>query len=155
MLLKPNDTELTSVAEVDVQRPAAQVWAILADYDRDPEWRRGVATMAPAPAGPVRPGTTTDERIRFAGRGYRNGGVVTDVEPGTRFTWRTTSGVAARGSRAVTELGPTRCRVRLERQIRPRGLERVLAPVLAPLLRRALTADAAALRGLAEAGPTR
>ena len=44
--------------EIDIDRPAAEVWALLADYGNDPTWRRGVTTMAPNPPGPVPPGWT-------------------------------------------------------------------------------------------------
>lgn len=137
-------------AETDVDAPAAAVWALIADYGRDPEWRDGVATMAPSPPGPVRPGTTTDEQMRAMGRDYRNGGVVGEVEPGVRFTWRTTSGVDADGARTVHDLGDGRSRVRLEVRLRPQGAQRLLAPVLRAVLRRGLVADAARLRALAE-----
>lgn len=143
-----NSIEYT--AETDVDAPAAAVWALVADYDRDPEWRDGVTTMAPSPPGPVRPGTTTDERMRAMGRDHRNGGVVGEVEPGVRFTWRTTSGVDADGARTVRGLGDGRSRVRLEVRLRPQGGQRLLAPVLRAVLRRGLVADAARLRALVE-----
>ena len=139
---------ITIAAEVEVARAAADVWAVVSDYARDPEWRRGVERMTPS--GPLQVGTTTDERMRFAGRGYRNAGVVESVGPGTTFAWRTTSGVEAAGRRTVEEAGPGRCRVRLLTQVRPRGAERVLAPVLGLLLQRHLTGDARRLAALAE-----
>jgi len=137
--------------EVAITRPAAQVWNVVADYARDPEWRRGVTAMEPS--GPLAVGTTTDERMRFAGKGYRNGGVVETVGPGPTFTWRTTSGVTAAGRRTVEALGPDRCRVRLETTVEPSGFERLLAPVLGRLLQRNLAGDAARLRELVERGP--
>ncbi|MBW0090218.1 SRPBCC family protein [Pseudonocardia sp. KRD-184] len=137
-------------AETDIDAPAAAVWALVADYGRDPEWREGVATMAPAPPGVVRPGTTTDERMRAMGRAYRNGGVVGEVEPGVRFTWRTTSGVDADGARTVRDLGDGRSRLRLEVRLRPHGAQRLFAPLLRVVLHRGLVADTARLRALVE-----
>jgi hypothetical protein len=32
-----------------IDRPAAAVWALVADYDVDPRWRTGVSTMNPQP----------------------------------------------------------------------------------------------------------
>ncbi|HZG89456.1 MAG TPA: hypothetical protein VEZ42_04515, partial [Pseudonocardia sp.] len=86
----------------------------------DPDWRARVSTMDPSPPGPARPGQTTDERLRFAGKAYRNGGVVEAVGPGRTLTWRTTSGVDADGRRTVEELPGGRCRVRLETTVRSR-----------------------------------
>jgi hypothetical protein len=140
-------------AEVVIDRAAEHAWAVLADYGRDPEWRRGVVTMAPEPACPVRVGTTTAEVLGVAGRTYRNGGVVTAVEPGIRFTWTTTSGVVADGSRAVEALSPGRCRVRIEQCVHPRAAQRMLVPLLRVLLRRTLAGDVRRLKTLVEAGP--
>jgi uncharacterized membrane protein len=145
-------------ADVEIARPAAAVWNVVADYRRDPDWRAGVTTMAPVPPAPVTARTTTAEVLRAGGRTYRNSGAVTSLDPGARFTWRTTAGadVDADGSRSVEPLGPDRCRVRLELRVRPRPGQRLLTPVLRRTLRRGLAADLGRLRALAEggAGPT-
>jgi uncharacterized membrane protein len=138
---------------VEVDRPAAQVWRLVADYDRDSAWRAGVTTMAPVPSGPVTPTTITSELLRTGGRTYRNEGEVTSLDPGSRFTWRTTPGadVDADGARSVEPLGPGRCRVHLEARVRPRGVpQRLLTPFLRGMLRRSLAADLRRLRALAE-----
>ena len=93
------------VSEIDIDRSAEAVWAVLADYDRDTEWRGGVTTMRAEPPGPATTGTRTVEVMRFAGRTLHNDGLVTDAGPGLRFSWRTTSGVSADGLREVTATG--------------------------------------------------
>jgi uncharacterized membrane protein len=141
-------------ADIEVARPASRVWNVIADYGRDPDWRAGVATMAPAPPGPVTPTTTTAEVLRSGGRTYRNAGAVTALTPGSRFAWRTTpdADVDADGCRNVEPLGPDRCRVRLELRVRPTPCQRLLAPVLRRTLHRGLAADLRRLRELAESG---
>src|SRR5688572_23449542 len=134
-------TQIMLQVEIEVPRPADDVWALVGDYRRDPDWRTGVATMAPSPPARAEPGQTTDEQLRFAGRSYRNGGVIESVGPGRTLSWRTTSGVDARGSRTVEELAERRCRVRLVTTVRPQGADRLFAPVLAPLLRRRQAGD--------------
>ncbi|MCO1660237.1 SRPBCC family protein [Pseudonocardia humida] len=136
--------------ETEVDGPAARVWELLGDYRRDPEWRAGVTTMDPSPAGPAAPGQTTDEQMRFAGRAYRNGGRVESVGPGRTLSWRTTSGIDADGSRTVEELPGGRSRVRVQTNVRPDGVNRLLAPVLGVLLRRQLVGDLRRLRALVE-----
>jgi uncharacterized membrane protein len=142
---------ITIRVQTEVDRPAGEVWAYLGDYRRDPLWRAGVASMSPAPAVPAEPGQTTVEQLRFAGRSYRNGGLIETVEPGHRLTWRTTSGVDAQGSRTVEELPGGRCRVLLETTVRPHGADRLLAPVLGPLLRHRQVGDLRRLRSRTEA----
>jgi len=141
----------TLTASRVIDRPAAEVWAIVADYGRDPEWRKGVETMAPSVPGPVTEGLTTDEVLHLGGRTYRNAGVVTAVEPRTGFAWRTTSGADADGSRTVRDLGDGRCEVTLVLAVRPHGFERLLQPVLMRMLRSGLAADLGRLAQLASA----
>ena len=135
---------------VDVMAGTDEVWAILADYERDPEWRSGVETMTPSAAGPATPGLTTLEILRFGGRTYRNAGVVEAVDPGRQLAWRTTSGADAHGSRTVEPRDGGGSRVTLLLHVRPHGVERLMAPVLRRLLRRTLVADAGRLRALVE-----
>ena len=132
--------------EIRIDRSAHDVWAVVADYDRDPDWRAGVETMAPSTTGVVMPGTTTDEVLHFGGRTYRNGGIVDTVEEGRRFTWRTTSGVQARGGREVIAVDEGTTIVRLELDPTLPGIKRVLRPMLG----RQLAADGARLKALLE-----
>ena len=137
-------------ASVEVAAPAARAWAVLADYARDVEWREGVRSMVPTPPGPVRPGTTTAERMRAAGRTMHNDGLVTDVEPGRRFRWRTTSGVRAQGARAVRPGEDGACRVELTLRVVPPGVLRLVPWAVARMLRRGLERDAGRLRAVIE-----
>jgi hypothetical protein len=139
---------------VDITAGTEEVWAILADYGRDPEWRSGVETMNPSEPGPARPGTSTLEILRFGGRTYRNGGIVDRVDPGRQVVWRTTSGADACGSRTVEPRDGGGSRLTLLLRVRPHGFERLLAPVLRRMLHRTLVADAARLRALVESSAT-
>ncbi|MFI6869548.1 SRPBCC family protein [Nocardia sp. NPDC050406] len=141
-------------ASTEIHRPAAAVWPLLADYDVDPRWRHGVRTMSPEPRGPVAVGTRTAEELRFGGRTYRNDGEVVEVEPGRAFRWRTTSGVAATGTRTLTAIDANRCVVRLETRLSPRGMDRVVVLLFGWLLRRTLGDDLRRFRVLAESVAT-
>jgi uncharacterized protein YndB with AHSA1/START domain len=140
----------TITASTTIDRPASSVWAVVADYERDPEWRQGVETMAPSSSGLVLVGTTTAEVLRFGGRTYRNAGEVTEVEPGSAFRWRTTSGADAEGRRQVQPSGEGSASVTMELIVRPHGVERVLQPLLVPMLRRRLVQDLQRLATLVE-----
>lgn len=142
---------ITLTDEIELDVPATTAWEVVADYARDPEWRTGVVAMVPDPGGPVRPGTTTAEELRLAGQTWRSDGLVTDVDDGRSFRWRTTSGADAHGARAVVPLGAVACRVRLELEVTPHGPERLLAPLLARLLRRNLRRDLERLREVVDA----
>jgi len=143
-----SDIRLQETIEID--RPADDVWRVVADYARDPEWRGSVVSMTPSPSGPAAAGTTTVEVMRFAGRTLRNDGEVTGTGPGLRFTWRTVRGARAHGGRAVTPVGQG-CRVELTLVVTPRPSEVLLRPVAGRLLRRGLRDDLRRLRELCEA----
>lgn len=128
--------------------PCDAVWDLIARYDLDPQWRRGVVSMAPSPPGPAVIGTTTVEEMRVGGRRYTNVGEVVDVVPGRAIRWRTVEGAAARGSRAVVPDSGGSI-VTLELHVTPHGFERVLAPVLARVLRRTVRGDLERLERLA------
>ena len=144
-------SNITLIHETDIDAPAAVAWSVVADYARDVEWRAGVMQMVPTPMGPVQVGTTTAEAMKVAGKTYRNDGEVVAVEPGARFEWRTTAGAVAHGARQVTQLGPARCRVRLELHVTPTGLNRLFAPMLTKVLDKGLSGDVERLRLLVEA----
>jgi uncharacterized membrane protein len=135
---------------VDIDRSARDVWVLLADYGRDPQWRAGVLSMSAHPPGRAVPGTVTAEVMRFAGRTLRNEGMIVRVGPGQQLAWQTTSGIDANGVRAVEARGPCRCRARLATRVRPYGFARLLAPLARPLLQRRITRDGRRLRSLAE-----
>ena len=59
------------VASVDIDRPASQVWAYVADYGNDPSWRGGVTQMRPSQPGPGQEGVTTRELLRPVGMSFR------------------------------------------------------------------------------------
>lgn len=139
----------TFAHRITVDRPAAAVWELLADYDNDPSWRAGVATMNPSPRGPVRAGTTTLEVLRFGGRTHRIPGEVVDVDPGRSFAWRAS---CAAGRRTVEPLGPDRCLVTLEMEVTLTAAERVMAPMPVRMLDRRVAADLGALAARARSG---
>jgi uncharacterized protein YndB with AHSA1/START domain len=132
----------------DIPAPATAVWAVLADYRRDPEWRTGVLSMEPDTPGLARPGTTTHEVMRLGGQTNHVDAVVEEVDPGSRLTWRTTAGADANGFRLVESTGGDLCRVTLGITIRAHGAERLLVPVVRRMMGRNLERDLVALAAL-------
>jgi hypothetical protein len=53
------------VGSVEINRPASQVGAYVADYGNDPGWRAGVSEMRPSLPGPAPLGVTTHELLRL------------------------------------------------------------------------------------------
>lgn len=137
-------------ASVQVAARPADVFAVLGDYRQDPRWRRAVVTMRPDPPGPARPGTTTDEVIRFLGITTRTPGQVTAVTDGELLAWRAAGArLAASGTRRV-EPAPGGSRVTVATELRLRGPWRAMEPLLALVYKSQLRGDLARLRALAE-----
>ncbi len=136
-----------------IAAPATAVWEVLADHRHDPTWRTGVVSMEPDTEGLARPGTTTHEVLRLAGRTRHVDAVIAEVDPGTRLGWHTTAGADARGFRLVEPAGPGRCRVTLGITIRAHGTEKLLVPVVRRVMGRNLELDLGRLRDLVEPDP--
>lgn len=137
---------------VEIDRPAEEVWAVLADYSRDAEWRREVTSMAPEPPGPATTGTRTHETGRLLGSPFETDGLV--VESGHHwFRWTASGdGSRAEGTRAVEALGPGRCRVVLGYDIGLTGAMRVLNPLFVAAFRRSARRNLGSLAQLVRSG---
>lgn len=132
----------------EIPASAADVWAVLADYRRDPEWRTGVLSMEPDTEGLAQPGTKVQEVLRLAGKTNHIGSVVDAVDPGRRIVWHTTNGSDVNGYRMVEPAGADRCRVTLGITVRPHGMEKLMAPMFRRMLDRNTQQDLRALQGL-------
>ena len=53
------------VDSVEINRPADQVWAYVADYRNDTSWRANVRQLHPSRPGPAQVGVTTHEALRL------------------------------------------------------------------------------------------
>ena len=139
------------VASVEIDRPASQVWAYVADYGHDPSWRGGVTRMRPSQAGPAQEGVTTQELLRLLGMTVRTDATIDRVEPGRRLQWRAHDRQKRlEGSRLVEPTGPTGCRFTEVVEGRLLGPSHLLEPLVAWLLQRQATADLGCLKHLLE-----
>ena len=93
---------------IDLPVTPEAAWRVIADYARDPEWRRGVV-MRHEPTGLVRDGTRTFEELKFLGSVHRTVARIHDVVPGRAFRFTSDDG-AVRGYRRV-ETAVKGCRI--------------------------------------------
>jgi hypothetical protein len=100
------------VGSVEIDRPASQVWAYVADYGNDPSWRAAVTQLRPSVPGPAQVGVTTHERLRLWAMTFRTDAIIDRVEAGRLLEWRAQDGQKQlQGSRLVEPTGPTSSRV--------------------------------------------
>ena len=139
------------VASVDIDRPASQVWAYVADYGNDPSWRGGVTQMRPSQPGPAQEGVTTHELLRLVGMSFRTDATINRVESGRLLQWQARDRQKQlRGSRLVEPTGPASCRFNEAVEGRLLGPLQPLGPLVAWLLRRRATTDLGRLKHLLE-----
>jgi hypothetical protein len=142
------------VGSVEINRPADQVWAHVADYSNDSSWRAGVIQMHPSRPGPAQVGVTTHETLRLLGLSFRTDASIDRVEAGRLLTWYAQDRQKQlRGSRLVEPTGQGTCRFTEVVEVRLLGLLRPLEPLVAWLLHRQATADLRRLKHLLETPP--
>ena len=142
------------VDSVEINRPADQVWAYVADYRNDTSWRANVRQMHPSRPGPAQVGVTTHEALRLLGLSFRTDASIDRVEAGRLLTWHAHDRHRQlRGARLVEPTGQGSCRFTEVVEVRLLGLLRPLAPLVAWLLQRQATADLRRLKHLLETPP--
>jgi uncharacterized membrane protein len=99
------------VGSVEINRPADQVWAYVADYGNDTSWRAGVRQLHPSLPGPAQVGVTTHELLRLLGMTFRTDATIDRVETGRLLEWRAQDRQKQlHGSRLVEPTGPASSR---------------------------------------------
>jgi hypothetical protein len=137
---------------IQIARLPADVWAKIADYGSDAEWRRGLRDMTPDPPGPPSNGTKVHEVVRSSGRDYVADTVVSDVEPGVsyRFAGAGTIGGLAGGRGVRPDAHGAGAVFTYTIELQPKGGMRLLGPILGPIVRSGLKKDLLALKRVLE-----
>jgi hypothetical protein len=130
------------VGGVTIDRPASEVWAYMADYGNDANWRAGVSQMRPSQPGPAQVRVTTHELLRLLSMTFRTDATINRVEAGRLLEWRARDRQKQlHGSRLVEPTGLASSRFTEVVEGHLLGPLRLLEPLLAWLLRRQTTAD--------------
>lgn len=136
---------------VDIERPAAEVFAYLADMENNPRWQRGQQACTWTSEPPLRLGSTYDQRARFLGRDIVSSFEVVEFDPDRRIRITSTSGTMPIDvTRSVEPISDRSCRVgAVVKGTAPAPL-RLLGPLLDRLVRRSVDGDYARLKQLLE-----
>jgi hypothetical protein len=132
---------------LELARPAAEVFAVLADFSRNPEWQGGMVACRWTRGGPGEVGATYEQEARFLGRAILTAFEVVAVEPGCSVEIHSTqSTFPIQVTRSVEALGPDRCRVTAHVRGQPTGLLKLFGGMVG----RSVRADYAQLKVMLE-----
>lgn len=141
-------------AAVEIDRPAAEVFALLSDVTRNPEWQGGMVDCRWTSEPPVAVGSTYEQEARFLGKRISTSFVVTALDPGRSVSIETTSGtMTIRVTRTVEPLDDGRCSVSADVSGEPTGLQRFI-PGMRGMVQRSVRGDYARLKARLEAEST-
>ncbi len=132
---------------IDIDAPAARVWAVLSDVERWPEWAPTVTSVRRLEEGPLAVGSRVRiEQPKIPPTEY----TVTELEPGRSFTWKATGpGVRTTARHRLEDRGADGTRVTLAvEQAGPVGA--VMGRFYRGLTDRYLTAEAAGIKARSE-----
>lgn len=136
-------------AEVEVDRPAEEVFAFLADAENNPRWQKGMRSCRWVTEPPTGVGSVYEQQASFLGRPILSTFEVVAYEPGSSITIQTIeSTFPIRVTRAVEPLDRGRTRVSATVEGDPSGVFRLATPLLRGMVRRSVHGDYRRLRAL-------
>lgn len=133
----------TVQVQIDIARPAEDVFAFIADHANNPRWQRGMRSCRWTSEPPHGLGSTYEQRAVFLGRPVVSTFRVTEHVPPRRIKIETESGTFPIAvTRTVSPLGPDECRVSADVGGGPTGrLARLAEPALRAIVRRSVQGD--------------
>jgi uncharacterized protein YndB with AHSA1/START domain len=136
--------------QIAIGRPPEDVFAVLTDIDRLPEWQ-GSAVSAAA-EGPLGEGTRIRERRRFIGREFRVVHEVTTYDPPHRFDVRSVEGPLPLSVSHTLEPSGGGTHLEVVGEAKPKGMLRFAAAGIAKTAEADFRRDFERLKELVESG---
>ena len=141
--------QVTSSLEVD--RPAAEAFAFIADAENNPKWQKGMRSCRWTTEPPIRIGSIYAQEATFLGKPITSTFEVVAFEPDRSITIRTiTSTFPIEVTRSAEPLSADRCRVCAVVRGDPSGVFRIATPLLRRIVQRSVRGDYRRLKTLLE-----
>jgi uncharacterized protein YndB with AHSA1/START domain len=140
------------LTEAVIAAPVAVVSAYVADPANAPEWYANIESVEWVTTPPAVVGTRVAFVARFLGRRLAYTYEIVDLVAGERLVMRTAEGpfpMETTYTWSSIDAGSTRLTLRNRGE--PAGFSRIMAPMMAPAMRRANRSDLDALRRILEA----
>ncbi len=141
-------------SEVLVDAEAADAWAVVSDFSRNPEWQKGMVRCTWVTEPPLRIGSRYEQRARFLGRDITTLFEVialTDRGQGVRSIGiDTVEGTFPITVTRTVEPTPHGCRISAHVRGTPGGLMGLASPLMAGMVKRSVDGDYRRLKALLE-----
>jgi uncharacterized membrane protein len=122
---------------VDIERPAAEVFAYVADFANNPEWQGGMRACRWTSEETMVVGSTYVQEARFLGRRIDTHFKVTALEPGRSISIESTqSTFPIQVTRSVEPLSNGRCRVTAHVRGQPTGILKLFSAMVKKSIRK-------------------
>jgi uncharacterized protein YndB with AHSA1/START domain len=137
--------------QIDIARPVADVAAYATDPDHAPEWYANIESIEWKTEPPLHVGSVVGFVARFLGRRLAYDYEFVDLVPGERLVMRTAEGpFPMETTYTWTPTADNGTQMTLRNKGEPAGFSKLLAPLMAPAMRRANRKDLAALKAILE-----
>ena len=137
--------------DIAIDRPAADVFAYLSDFAKNPSWQDGMKSCVWVTEPPLRVGSRYQQKAGFAGRDINSVFEVVEYEPGSSVKAVTVEGTfPITFRRWVEPINDERTRVQALIEGDSTGFFRFVEPLMAPMVRRSIRADYKRLKTLLE-----
>lgn len=142
-------------SRIEIERPAEEVFAFVADQTNAPRWQDGLAEVRRVTDAPIGVGSEHVFVRRFGGRRIESRNRFTRFEPGHFVEFEIPEGwISGRASYQVDPIASGACRLTSRMEFRIRGPFKFASPLLARLLASASRADENTLKALLESANT-
>jgi carbon monoxide dehydrogenase subunit G len=146
------DTTMTTITQsVTVNRPVAEVWDFISNFENTTRWSRGVLEARQTSDGPLGVGSTLRTVVKAFGRRRTADYLVTEYEPNRAFAFEVTSGPMTSRARYSIEPAGAGTRLTASGEAEATGPYKLLAPVLVSTVKRHSQNDLANLKRILEA----
>ena len=137
--------------EVLIHRPVTEVAAYAGEPTNAPQWYANIRSVDCRTPPPLGPGSQIAFVATFLGRTLSYTYEVIDFVAGERLTMRTAEGpFPMETTYTWMPAGHDQTRMTLRNTGAPRGFAKIAPPLMASLMRRAMTKDLKALKGILE-----
>jgi uncharacterized protein YndB with AHSA1/START domain len=137
--------------EIVIDRPVEEVFDFVADGRNEPRYNPHMLRAEQVPDGPIGPGTQFRTEVTTNGRSMEMVYEIDAYERPQRLAARTIKGAIDVLSTVTFASVPAGTRMRWAWELEPRGVLKLISPLIAPMMRRRLDTVLAKIKRLLEA----